>query len=138
MKSTLALLALAAVATACSHDAERVQHRDIQGNYASTAKYNAMERDEFNAAMVAGLADFDARLESMKKEAVALGPDAVDEYQDAVEDLLLERKAFAAEFERHRAMMSDDWRSNREDVAEQYVELRENLDQAYEEVVEEA
>jgi hypothetical protein len=138
MKSTLSLLALAALATACSHDADRVQQRDVAGNYASTAQYNAMEREEFDAAMAAGLRDFDLRLESMKLEAAALGPDALEEYHGCLDELMSERRAFKAEFERSRSMMADEWRDHREDVAEKYVALRSDLDEAYEEVVEEA
>jgi hypothetical protein len=131
-------LALAALATACSHDADRVQQRDVAGNYASTAQYNAMEREEFDAAMAAGLRDFDLRLESMKLEAAALGPDAIEEYHGCLDNLMEGRRAFKAELERSRSMMADEWSDHREDVAEQYVALRENLDEAYEEVVEEA
>ena len=134
----VSVLALAAFAAACVSDADRVEHRDMKGNYASTAKYNAMERDEFNAAMEAGLRDFDQRLESMKTEAAALGPDAVDEYHDALNGLMEDRREFVAEFDRHRSMLEDDWRDHREDVAELYVDMRDDLDDAYEQVVEEA
>jgi hypothetical protein len=138
MKPTLCLLGLAALAMACSHDADRVQRRDYEGNYASTAAYDSMDREEFDAAMQAGLNDFDFRLETLKQEAAALGPDALEEYHGCLDDLMEERREFVAEFEQLRSMMSDDWRDHREDVAEKYLALRENLDEAYEEVVEEA
>ena len=48
------------------------------------------------------------------------------------------RRSFEGELARHRAMLDDDWRDNREDVAEAYESLREELDETYEEVVEEA
>jgi len=138
MKSTLSILALAALATACSHDADRVQQRDVDGNYASTAQYDVMDREDFDAAMEAGLRDFDLRVESMRQEAAALGPDALEEYHGCLDDLMEERRAFKAEFERTRSMMADEWEDHREDVAEKYLALREDLDEAYEEVVEEA
>jgi hypothetical protein len=138
MKPTLVLLTLAAFTAACAHDSDRVQDRDVRGNYASTSDYNAMERDEFNAAMEAGLRDFDLRLESMRQEAAALGPDAIEEYHAALDDLMEERRAFVAELERSRSMLADDWRDHQEDVAEQFIALRDELDEAYEEVVEEA
>jgi hypothetical protein len=136
--TTLGLIALAALVTGCVADANKAQRQDAYGNYASTAKYNAMERDEFTLAMQAGLRDFDARLASLKTQAEALGPDAVEEYGECLEELTRDRAAFAAEVEKHRSMLADEWRAHREDVAEQYVDLRENLDEAYEEVVEEA
>ena len=138
MKTTLGLIALAALVSGCASDASRTMQKDTYGNYASTAKYNAMERDEFTAAMEAGLRDFDTRLASLKSQAEALGPDAVDEYHDCLEELSEERRAFAAEIEKHRSMLADQWRDHREDVAEMYVDLRQDLDAAYEEVVEEA
>ena len=138
MKSTLSLLAFAALAAACSHDADRVQQRDVDGNYASTAKYDAMDREDFDAAMEAGLRDFDLRLESMKQEAAALGPDALEEYHGCLDELMEERREFKADLERSRSMMANEWEDHREDVAEKYLALRHELDEAYEEVVEEA
>jgi hypothetical protein len=85
-----------------------------------------------------GLVDFDARLASLETQAVALGPDATEEYHGLLDDLMEGRRRFVAEVERHRSMLDADWRSHREDVAERYVELRESLDEAYEEVLEEA
>ena len=105
--------------------------------FISTAQYNAMERDEFQAAMQAGLRDFDVRMASLEAQAEKLGPDAMDEYFGDLEQLKEERRQFAAEFEKHNAMLADEWRDHREDVAEQYVELRESLDDTYDEVVEE-
>jgi hypothetical protein len=140
MKTTLfvTLLTLIPAVAGCASDADRTERRDVRGNYASTAHYNAMERDEFIAAMEAGLRDFDARMETLKQQATALGPDALDEYHGALDELMEERRAFEAEFTRHRAMLAEEWRDEREDVAEQYLALREDLDEVYEEVVEEA
>ena len=135
---TTGILAAVALATACRSDASQAQVRDSHGNYASTAQYNAMAREEFDAAMDAGLRDFDVRLKSMELEANTLGPDALEEYHAALDDLMQKRRAFEGELARHRAMLDDDWRDHREDVADRYVHLREELDDTYEEVVEEA
>jgi hypothetical protein len=134
----LAAALLAAFTAGCRSDASRAQTRDAYGNYASTANYNAMQRAEFDAAMDAGLRDFDERLHSMELEANALGPDALEEYHDHLDELMQKRRSFDGELARSRAMLEDDWRHHREDVAEKYVDLREELDDVYDEVVEEA
>ena len=139
MNRALITTGILAAAVAChTSDANEAQVRDSHGNYASTAHYNAMARTEFDAAMDAGLRDFDVRLKSMELEANSLGPDALEEYHAALDDLMQKRRSFEGELARHRAMLDDDWRDNREDVAEAYEKLREELDETYEEVVEEA
>jgi len=138
MKNFLGLVAAAAMATGCQSDANEAMRKDAYGNYASTATYNAMERADFAAAMKSGLRDFDAHLASLKLEADKLGPDAVKEYHGSLDGLMEGRRKFAAELERHDAMLADDWRGNREHVAEMYVDLREELDDAYKNVVDEA
>lgn len=138
MKIHLGLIALSALAAGCASDAKDAMRKDSRGNYASTAKYNAMERDEFEAAMRSGLRDFDERLGSLKREAEALGPDALEEYHDSLDGLMESRREFAAEIERHDSMLAADWPGNREHVAEMYVELREDLDDSYEDVVDES
>ncbi len=138
MKTTLGLIAVAALVTGCASDANNAVHKDVRGNYATTANYNAMDRDAFTAAMNAGLADFDTRLASLQTQAEALGPDAIEEYHDCLDGLMQQRRTCAAEIERHSAMLAGDWSDHREDVAEMYVDLRNSLDDAFDEVVEEA
>ena len=138
MKTTLGLVALAALVTGCASNATDSIRRDADGNYASTANYDAMDREDFTAAMQAGLIDFDERLASLEVQAEVLGPDALEEYHGCLDGLMQGRREFAAELELHRSMLSDAWRDHREGVADMYVELREDLDAAYEDVVEEA
>jgi len=138
MKTTLGLIVLASLVTACTSDAHKEMKKDVAGHYASTSQYNAMERDEFTAAMDAGLRDFDARLDALKVQAEKLGPDAIEEYHDHLDDLSRQRREFGAEVEKHRTMLADEWRKHREDVAEMYVDLRKSLDDAYEDVVDKA
>jgi len=138
MKTTLGRIALAALAAGCASSATESTRKDADGNYASTASYDALDREDFTAAMQAGLNDFDARLASLETQAEALGPDAVAEYHGCLDGLMQGRREFAAELERHHSMLADDWSDHREAVAEMYVDLREDLDAAYEEVVEEA
>ncbi|HTE04554.1 MAG TPA: hypothetical protein VK824_00045, partial [Planctomycetota bacterium] len=122
----------------CSSEAHDAVRRDTAGHYATTSQYGAMGRADFTAAMEAGMADFDARLATLQTEAQRLGPDAIEEYHDALDDLTERRRAFEAEFERHRAMLGNEWTSHREGVAEEYVDLRKHLDEAWEDVVDEA
>jgi len=135
---TTGILTIGLAAGCHTSDANEAQVRDSHGNYASTAQYNAMARTEFDAAMDAGLRDFDVRLKSMELEANSLGPEALEEYHAALDDLMQKRRSFEGELARHRAMLDDDWRKHREDVAEAYQDLREELDDTYEEIVEEA
>ena len=137
MKTTFGLIALA-LAMGCAADANDSMRRDDYGNYSSTTRYDSLNRDDFTASMQAGLRDFDERLASLETQATALGPDAIEEYHGSLDGLMEQRRAFAAELEKHATMLDADWRDHREDVAEMYVALREDLDQAYEEVVEEA
>jgi hypothetical protein len=138
MKITFGLIVLAALMAGCASDANTSMRKDSRGNYASTSDYNSMQRGDFAAAMQDGLVDFDVRLASLKTQAEALGPDAVEEYHGCLDGLMEDRRLFVAEVNRHHSMLDADWRDHREDVAEMYVELRESLDEAYEEVLEAA
>ncbi len=138
MKTTLCLIALGALMSGCSSESHEGVRKDVHGNYATIAQFNAMERDDFTAAMQAGMREFDQRLVSLQAQAEALGPDAMEEYADDLEDLTAQRRAFEAEVEKHDAMLGGEWRDHREDVAEQSIELRESLDDAFEDVVDES
>jgi hypothetical protein len=138
MKTMLGLIALGALIAGCASDANESMRKDTHGYYASTAHYNSMERDEFVAAMRAGMRDFDAKLASLQTQAAKLGPDAMEEYHGDLDELMEQRREFEAELEKHNAMLSEEWRDHREDVAERYLELRHSLDETYDEVVEEA
>lgn len=138
MHKTLWMIAVAALATGCASDTHETTRTDPLGNYASTAQYNALERDDFTEAMEAGLRDFDTRLASLKVQAGNLGADALEEYHGHIDALMEQRRTFDAEVQRHRSMLSEEWRDHREDVAEMYVSLRESLDEVFEEVIDEA
>ena|SRR5262245_24759071 len=134
----LAAAALAALAVAaCASEAKKVTYQDTRGNYATTSNFNSMERTDFTKAMHDGLNDFDLQLKQLQLQAQKLGPDALEEYHDRIDDLEAKRREFAAELTRHDAMLADDWRKNREDVADDYVDLRHDLDEAFDEVIEE-
>ena len=138
MRTTLWMIALAALATGCASDGHEATRTDTRGNYASTAEYSTLERADFTAAMEAGLRDFDTRLVSLKLQAENLGADALDEFHDHVDDLMEQRRVFDAELQRHRSMLAEDWREHREDVGEMYNSLRENLDEAFADVIDAA
>jgi len=132
------LLALAAAIAGCASDtAKKATYQDTRGNFATTSNFNAMERTDFTKAMHDGLIDFDLQLKQLELQAEKLGPDAMQEYHSHIDELQASRREFAAELARHDAMLADEWRKYREDVADDYVDLRHDLDSAYEDVIEE-
>lgn len=139
--TTTALLSFAFVAAlgpACASDSEHYSKRDAHGNYATTPDYNSMDRYEFKSAMQAGLRDFDRRLADLNQQAENLGPDALEELHESLDDLKEGRRLFEADLARLDATVDEDeWEDLREDIAEDYEDLRELLDDVYEEVVEE-
>jgi len=137
MKLALGLITVTLLGAGCTSDAERIRHVDVHGSYPTTADYNAMHRADFANAMNKGLIDFDQRLAMLSSQATALGPDALEEYHDALDGLLEQRRLFVAEIERHRAMLDVEWAERREEVAEMYIELREALDEVFEDVIDE-
>jgi len=136
MSRPLAVLALAALVAGCSSDKVNTSIRtDPTGNYATTANFNALERTDFTRAMHDGLADFDVRMKQLEEQAGKLGPAATAAYHDHIDELQAMRRAFAAELTRHDAMLADAWRDHREDVTDMYVDLRKELDDAFEDVI---
>jgi hypothetical protein len=131
------VVALAALAAACSSEAKKAVHQDTRGNYATTSNFNAMERTDFTKAMHDGLNDFDMQLKQLELQATKLGPDSLEEYHERIDKLQAQRREFAAELAAHDAMLADEWRKHRENVADHYVDLREELDETYDEVIEE-
>jgi hypothetical protein len=131
------ILVLCAATTGCRSDASRLTHTDAAGHYATTSDYDVLERQEFTAAIRAGIRDFDEKLLVLQREAEGLGPDAREEFHGDIEQLRDRRAEFAAEFERLGAMLDEQWVDHRETVAELYLELRDALDDTVDEVAEE-
>src|SRR5688572_21919402 len=77
--------------SACKSDPPRVTLRDSQGNFVTTADFEAMERDEFIEAIDAGLADFDSQLGELRTRANELGGDSLKEFAGCETELQEQR-----------------------------------------------
>ena len=104
MKTTVGLIALA-FAAGCATDANGSMRQDDYGHYSSTTRYDSMDRDDFTTSLQAGLLDFDERLAALEIQATALGPDATEECHGSLDGLMEQRRAFAAELEKHATML---------------------------------
>jgi hypothetical protein len=135
-RSTLLAAFGAALLAACT--SQEPTARDAQGNYATTSDYGAMNRTELVAAMDAGLADVDRRKVELEQRAEVLGQNAIEELHDREAELTEKRTKFVNELARLRASLEADYPDRREDVVDAYENLRDELDNAYEEVLEEA
>ncbi len=136
MRSLSLTLAGAALLAACS--SPDMTRQDARGNYATTSDYESMTRVELEAAMSAGLADVDKRTAELEVRAQSLGHEAIEELHDQLDDVTECRTDFVNELARLRAALDKDWEDRREDVVEAFETLRGKLDNAYEEVFEEA
>ena len=132
---TLALAALALLA-GCSSTEPTAQDR--YGHYATTSDYRSMDRAQLTAAMEAGLLDVDKRREQLEARAETLGQDAIDELHDHEADLSKLRTEFVNDLTKLRAALDADWKDRRDDTVDSFEELRDSLDEAYDEVLDEA
>lgn len=138
MKTLLVLAGCCVLLAGCARDdSERVVRQDPYGNYATTSDYNAMEREEFKAAMEAGYRDFEAQLENLRLQANQIGQDAIEEFHDHMDGIAETRTRFEAELARLDSTLERDWPERREEVAELYLELRDKLTDAYDDVIDE-
>ena len=138
MKAALLISSLALITTACSSPRSNVTEQDASGNYVTTSEYQSMERTEFQVAMKAGLQDYERRLTDLRWRANELGGDSLKEFSDWADKLEDQRLEFENELKRSEASLADDWADQRERTVEAYDSLRKMLDEAYEEVLEEA
>lgn len=127
-----------ALAPACSSDQPRATDQDPYGNYATTSNFHSMQRAEFEQAIRAGLEDFDRRYRELRTRANELGGDTLDEFADWTDDLEQKRDVVQNELARMDTALDDEWPDRREATLEAYEDLRDCLDEAYEEVFEEA
>ena|SRR6187549_3365771 len=134
IRCTLALAALALLA-GCPSTEPTAQDR--YGHYATTSDYRSMDRVQLTAAMDAGLADVDKRRVQLEARAQTLGQDAIDEYHDRESKLSRLRTEFVNELAKLRAALDKDWKDRREDTVDAFEDLRDSLDKAYEEVLDE-
>jgi predicted nuclease with TOPRIM domain len=136
MKTTLFLSSTLVLAAACSGPRTNVTERDAYGNYVTTADYQSMDRASFTIAMREGLEDYERRLVDLRQRANELGGDALKEFSDYQEELDEKRVDFENEMERTEATLAENWPDQRERTLDAYYELRDHLDEAFEEVLE--
>lgn len=136
MKLRTLSLASALALAACASTEPNVTLRDAQGNYVTTADYEAMQRTDFMASMHAGLDDFDAQLHDLRGRANELGGDALKQFADCEESLREDRTEFVNQLEIAKNSLDGDWPDERSRTVDQYVDLREHLDSAMKEVLE--
>jgi hypothetical protein len=130
------ILVLCAATAGCRAEASRITRTDPVGYQTTTFDDDALDRREFTVAIRAGIRDFDDRLLVLRSEAEALGPDSREKFHGEIDQLHDRRAEFAAAFERHGAMLDEQWVEHRETVAELYLDLREALDDTFGEVAE--
>jgi hypothetical protein len=133
IRTTLVLASSLALVCACSSTPPTAQ--DAQGHYATTSDYHAMDRVQLTAAMDAGLADVDKRRAELEARAGTLGQEAIDELHEHEAKLSKLRTEFVNEMDKLRASLDKDWKGHREDTVEAFDDLRECLDKAYKDVL---
>ncbi len=136
MRTLISLPLLLIATAACSSPRTDVTEQDRHGNYVTTSDYQAMERAEFQTAMRAGLADFDSRVTQLRQRANELGGESLEEFSEWAEELKEKRVDFVNHLNQTEAALVGAWPDQREDTLESYNDLRDCLDEAYEEVLE--
>lgn len=129
------LLITVCVLSACKSSPTRVTLRDSQGNFVTTADYEAMDRAEFVKAIEAGLADYDAQMVELRKRANELGGDALSNFAERETDLRAERTTVVNQLTIAQNALNDQWPSERAETVEAYTELREELADAQKDVL---
>jgi hypothetical protein len=129
------LLVAACVLSACKSDPPQVTMRDAQGNFVTTADYEAMDRKEFIQSIEAGLTDFDQQLGELRTRANELGGDSLKEFADCEGDLQEGRTTVVNQLTIARNALDDKWPKERSETVEAYMELRDNLAEAQKDVL---
>lgn len=136
MRSQLFVSSLLLLTAACSSTEPNVTIQDAQGNYITTSDYEAMQRTEFIDAMNMGLQDFDKRMTDLRSRANELGGEHLSEFAECEEELREARTSFESQLSIAENAMANDWPEERSETVRAYADLREDLDEAFEEVLE--
>lgn len=134
-KTTSNALALLLTLTACSSTPRQVTLRDGDGNYVTTADYEAMDRTDFVSAINAGLADFDEQISDLRQRANKLGGSSLKEFADCEVELREKRTDVINQLTIAESSLNADYPSERSSTVEAYAELREELTEAQKDVL---
>jgi hypothetical protein len=136
MHTTLpSLLLIACALSACKNDPQPVTLRDSQGNFVTTADYEAMDREQFIAAIDAGLADVDKQMGELRTRANELGGDSLKQFAECETALREDRTEVVNQLTIARNALDDKWAKERAATVETYMDLRENLAEAQKDVL---
>jgi len=136
MQFQLPILLIAACAlSACQSTQPRVTLRDSQGNFVTTADFEAMEREEFITSIEAGLTDVDQQLDELRTRANELGGDSLKEFAECEQEVRSERTNVVNQLAIARNALNDKWPAERSDTVDAYMELREELADAQKNVL---
>jgi len=130
-----ALLGSTLVFASCTSSPDEITMQDAQGNYITTSDFHSMARYEFFDAMEAGLRDFDNQVAELRSRANSLGGEALGEFADCEDELMEKRTDFESQMVIAQNALDEDWADERSETVEAYVDLREALSEAYEEVL---
>ena len=136
-KNLLPLSLLLIAGTACNNPQEHnVSRQDTEGNYITTSDYESMQRSDFKIAMNAGLRDYDEGVERLRERANTLGGKNLGEFSKHSETLDEKRTRFVNEMQKVEVVLESEWPDQRKRTLKAYYDLRESLNEAYEEVLE--
>ena len=135
MRKQTPLSALLLFAAACASNEPNVTIQDAEGNYITTSDYESMQRTEFIDSMRMGIKDFDSRMTDLRSRANELGGEHLSDFADCETALREERTAFQNQLSIAENAMIGDWPSERSETVRAYSALRENLDEAFQDVL---
>ena len=135
MRAQVFVSLLLLTTAACSTTEPNVTIQDAQGNYITTSDYESMQRTEFIDAMKMGLRDFDSRMTDLRTRANELGGEHLSDFAECETELREARTNFESQLSIAENSMAGDWPEERSETVKAYQELREDLDEAFEDVL---
>ncbi len=121
--------------SACKSDPPRVTMKDSQGNFVTTAEFEAMDREEFIESIEAGLSDVDTQMTQLRTRANELGGKSLKEFAECEGELQKQRTTVVNQLAIARNSLNDKWPKERAETVEVYMELREDLAEAQKDVL---
>lgn len=131
----LSIVACLVTAACCSDSRSRTTDRDSDGHYATTSQYRSMERKPFLASMNAALLDHDRSVKELERRAKELGTAKVETMSEHTPTLAEKREVLVNKMMAVENSLDADYEDRREEAYEAYLELREALDEATDDVL---